>query len=114
MKTVYVIANDGTRLMPTNIRHARRLMKRGEAKIYRYHPFTIQLTRDSEHNVQPIEFKMDTGDRHIGVSVCSEKHEFTSAQYDPLKDETERHDKRMKYRRTRRNRLRHREKRFDN
>jgi len=114
MKTVFVIAKDGTRLMPTNIRHARRLMKRKEAVIYRHEPFTIRLTRESEHNVQNIEFKMDTGDRHIGISVCSEKHEFVSAQYDLLKDETERHNDQRKYRRTRRNRRRYRKPRFNN
>ena len=114
MNTVFVIANDGTRLMPTNIRHARRLMKRKEAVIYKHDPFTIKLTRNSEHNVQDIEFKQDTGDKHIGISVCSEKHEFVSAQYDPLKDETEKHNDQRKYRRTRRNRKRYRKARFDN
>ncbi len=114
MKTVFVIANDGTKLMPTDIRHARRLMKRKEAVIYKHEPFTIRLTRESGHNVQEIEFKMDTGDKHIGVSVCSEKHEFVSAQFDPLKDETERHNDQRKYRRTRRNRRRYRKPRFDN
>ncbi len=114
MKTVFVIANDGTRLMPTNIKRARRLMKRREAVICRHDPFTIKLTRDSEHNVQDIEFKQDTGDKHIGISVCSEKHEYISAQYDPLKDETKKHNDQRKYRRTRRNRRRYRKPRFDN
>ena len=114
MNTVFVIANDGTRLMPTNFRRARKLLKKSDAVIHRHQPFTIKLTRDSEHNVQPIEFKMDTGDKHIGVSVCSEKHEFVSAQYDLLKDETERHNDQRKYRRTRRNRRRYRKPRFDN
>ena len=101
--------------MPTDIRHARRLMRRNEAIIHRRQPFTIRLTRASEHNVQEIEFKQDTGDRHIGISVCSEKHEFVSAQFEPLKDETERHNDRRKYRRTRRNRkTRYRAPRFNN
>ena len=114
MKTVFVIAKDGARLMPTDIRHARRLMKRKEAVIYKHEPFTIRLTRESEHNVQEIEFKQDTGDKHIGVSVCSEKHEFVSAQFDPLKDETERHNDQRKYRRERRNRKRYRKPQFNN
>ena len=58
--TVFVIANDGTRLMPTNIKRARQLLKRKEAVIFKHRPFTIKLTRNSEHNIQDIECCIDT------------------------------------------------------
>ena len=48
------------------------------------------------------------------VSLCTEKQEVVSAQYDLLPDERERHRDRVMYRRNRRGRLRHRKRRFDN
>ena len=112
--TVFVIANDGARLMPTNIKRARKLLKRKEAVIFEHRPFTIKLLRNSEHNIQDIEGSIDAGDKYIGISIKSKKHEFVHAQYDNLKDETERHNDQRKYRRTRRNRLRYRKARFNN
>ena len=114
MQDVFVIALDGTKLMPTNRAKARKLLKKGKAIIYKHSPFAIQLTYESEKNVQPIEFCEDTGATHIGVSIKSEKHEYIHAQYDHLKDETERHNDQRMYRRTRRNRKRYRKPRFDN
>lgn len=111
---VFVIASDGTKLTPTNIKRARKLLKRKEAVIFKHNPFTIKLTRNSEHNVQDVECCIDTGDKHIGISIKSKKHEFVHAQYDNLKDETEKHKDKSKYRRTRRNRLRYRKARFNN
>ena len=114
MNDVFVIALDGTRLMPTNRVKARKYLKAGKAKIYKYSPFTIKLTYESEKNVQPVELCVDTGNAHIGISVKSEKHEYAHAQFDPLKDETVRHNDQRSYRRSRRNRRRYRKPRFDN
>src|SRR5699024_7284671 len=47
-------------------------------------------------------------------SVKSEKHEYLGLQADLLPDETERHNARRKYRRTRRNRKCYRKPRFNN
>ena len=74
MNDVFVIALDGTRLMPTNRAKARKFLKTGKAIIYKHSPFAIQLTYESEKNVQPIEFCEDTGSVSIGVSIKSEKH----------------------------------------
>ena len=114
MQYVFVIAKDGFRLMPTNIRKARKLLEKGKAVIFRHQPFTIQLTGESTHYTQPIEFCEDTGSEHVGVSIKSETHEFVHAQYDHLSDEKENHVHQRTYRRTRRNRKRYRKKRFDN
>lgn len=113
--TICVIAQNGMRLMPTtNIKKVRKLLKNKRAKIIAHEPFTIQLLYKSEINTQPIEIGVDAGYQTIGVSVKSEKHEFISAEYELLKDETERHHDRRMYRQARRNRLRYREPRFNN
>lgn len=101
--------------MPTSNYRARKLLKNGRAEIYAYRPiFTIRLKDRKDGATQPIEYACDTGYRHVGVSIKSEKHEFVHAQYDMLSNEAERHNDCRKYRRTRRNRLRYRKKRFSN
>lgn len=112
---VCVLSNSGERLMPTiRLGKVRRLLKDGKAKIVKHHPFTIQLLYDSETNIQPIEICEDVGYNYIGISVKSQSHEYVSAQYDTLQDEKKCHDDCRRMRRTRRNRLRHRQARFDN
>ena len=113
-KPIFVIASDGTALMPTSAVKARKLLKAKKAIIVSYMPFAIQLTYQSGHNTQPVEICIDTGSEHIGVSVKSEKHEYLHAQFDNLKDEKQRHEARTMYRRKRRNRLRYRKPRFNN
>lgn len=102
---VAVISASGKKLMPTNNRKARKLLKSGRAVIYRYRPmFAIQLLNREDGDVQDIEYKCDTGYLHIGLSTCSQKHEYVNEQRDLLPDEAERHNDCRKYRRTRRNR----------
>ena len=113
--SVAVLSSTGQKLMPTSNYRARKLLKSGRAAIECYRPiFTIRLTDRKEGETQPIEYACDTGYQHVGVSIKSEKHEFVHAQYDMLSNETERHNDRRKYRRTRRNRKRYRKPRFDN
>lgn len=113
--SVAVVDKNGVPLMPTNSYRARKLLKSGRAVIYRYRPiFTICITDREGGDTQPVEYKCDTGYQHIGISICSQKHEYVNAQYDMLPDEPERHNDRRKYRRTRRNRKRYRKPRFDN
>ena len=113
--TVYTVDRNGKPGMPTfNIRKVRRMLKDGRAVIYRHHPFTVMLLYADSLAVQETELCMDAGYEHIGLSVKSEKHEYAHVQYDLLKDEKERRDDRRRYRRARRNRLRHRKPRFDN
>lgn len=112
---VCVLSNNGERLMPTiRLGKVRHLLKGGKAKIVKHHPFTIQLLYDSKTNTQPIEICEDVGYNYIGISVKSQSHEYVSAQYDTLQDEKGCHDSCRKLRRTRRNRLRYRQPRFDN
>lgn len=101
--------------MPTNSYRARRLLKSRRAVIYKYRPvFTIKLADRTDGYTQPIEYKCDTGYQNIGISICSDTKEFVNEQRVLLKDEVKRHSGSRKYRRTRRNRLRYRKKRFDN
>lgn len=112
---IFVIAEDGTKLMPTsNVKKVRKLLRSNRAVICKHNPFTIKLLYETTKNVQPIEFTEDTGYQNIGVSIKSEKHEYVSEERILLTDEGERHNDCRKYRRTRRNRLRYRKPRFNN
>lgn len=115
MDTVAVISASGKKLMPTNSYRARKLLKSKRAVIYKYRPvFTIKLVGRIDGYTQPIEYKCDTGYKNIGISICSDTKEFVNEQRDLLKDEVKKHSGSRKYRKTRRNRLRYRKKRFDN
>ena len=112
---VAVIGSTGKKLQPTSSYRARKLLNSKRAKIYSYRPiFTIRLLDREDGTTQPIELKMDTGYQHIGVSICSEKHEYVNRQYDTLPDEAERHNDCRKYRRTRRNKKKYRKTRWNN
>lgn len=113
---VAVISASGKRLMPTNERKARKLLKSGRAEIHAYRPvFTIRLLEREDGYMQPIEYCCDTGYQHIGISIKSEKREYVGEERCLLADETERHNDRRKYRTARRNRkTRHRKARFSN
>lgn len=113
--TTFVIAEDGTQLMPTfNVKKVRQMLKSGSAVICKHKPFTIQLTYKSSKCTQPIEFKEDAGYQNIGISACSEKHEYISETRVLLNDEVEKHKDCYKNRSKRRSHLRYRKPRFDN
>ena len=112
---VFTVDKHGRPGMPTfNVKKVRKLLKSGKAEIFCYRPFTVRLLYADSLDTQPVELCIDAGDRHIGISVKSEKHEFVHAQYDPLPDEKERHGSRRQYRRTRRGQKRYRKPRFSN
>lgn len=112
--SVAVMSKTGMRLMPTSEYRARKLLKSKKATVYRYNPFTIQLTERETGDVQTVELCMDTGYLHIGTSVKSEKHEYLGVQIDTLTDEKQKHDACRMYRRQRRSRKRYRQSRFNN
>lgn len=115
MLSVAVLSATGIPLMPTTSYRARKLLKRHSAVIEKYRPiFTIRLTNRVSGETQPVEYKCDTGYANIGISIASESKEYVNEQRDMLTNEPERHNDRSKYRRTRRNRKRHRAARFDN
>ncbi|WP_333229841.1 RNA-guided endonuclease IscB [Microcoleus sp. BR0-C5] len=111
---VYVINRKGRPLMPTTPRKARLLLKSGKAKIVRRTPFSIQLIYGSSGYTQPVNLGIDAGYENIGFSPVNENRELIGGELKMLKGISERITERRKYRRTRRNRLRHRKPRFSN
>lgn len=111
---VLVINQHGRSLMPTTPRKARILLKEGRAKIVGRDPFTIQLLYGTRGYTQPITLGIDAGYETIGYSAITEKEELVGGKMNVLSNVSERITERRQYRRTRRNRLRHRAPRFDN
>jgi len=111
---VFVVNKNGRALMPTTPRKARLLIKSGKAKIFKRVPFTIQLIHGSSGYVQDVQAGIDTGYKNIGFSAISSKDELLGGEAKMLDGMSERLKERSMYRTQRRNRLRHRQPRFDN
>jgi hypothetical protein len=114
MQKVLVVNKNGSPLMPTTPRKARKLLESGRAKIYARRPFTIQLLYGCRGYTQPITLGIDAGYQTVGYSAVTEKEELIGGEFKLLEGMSERITERRKYRRTRRNRLRYRKSRFDN
>lgn len=113
---VYIISAEGKPLMPTR-RHGRvrHLLERGEARVVRRTPFTIQLTYETENRTQPITLGIDAGSKHIGLSASTETEELFCAELQPRNDVVKLMDARRAFRCARRNRkTRYRKPRFNN
>lgn len=101
---VFVIAQNGVRLMPTTERKARLLLKTGRAEIFRRMPFTIRLLYQSGTATQKCTLGIDTGESHIGISAVSEGHVLCRTEI-TLRSSMEKRklmETRMSYRRGRR------------
>ncbi|MEQ9671022.1 RNA-guided endonuclease IscB [Coleofasciculus sp. G2-EDA-02] len=114
MTKVLVVNKDSRPLMPTTPRKARKLLEEGRAKVYARRPFTIQLLYACRGYTQPVTLGIDSGYQTVGYSAVTEKEEVIGGEFKLLEGMSERITERRKYRRTRRNRLRHRKPRFDN
>src|SRR5260221_10006695 len=74
MNVVYVLAPDGTPLMPCSCAIARLLLKEGKAKVKRRTPFTIKLWwQPATTYTQPLTLGVDTGSSVIGSAVADEQ-----------------------------------------
>lgn len=70
---IYILAPDGTPLMPTKRkRHVDALVRAGKARIVSQVPFVVQLLYDSGREVQPLLYSVDIGRTHIGIAVIKE------------------------------------------
>ena len=115
MTYVAVLSATGKKLQPTSAYKARKLLKNGRAIIHKYRPmFTIKLVDREDGYTQPIEFKVDTGYNHIGISIVSEKHEYVNEERILLINEVAKHNDKRRYHRSRNIRKRHRKCRFNN
>ena len=69
---IYVLAKDGTPLMPTKRhQHVQKLLKRGRAYVVEHVPFVIRLKYGSPKNVQPLFGGTDPGRTNIGNAVVT-------------------------------------------
>ena len=111
---VYVLNQHGKPLMPCSPRKARILLKSKKAKVVKREPFTIQLLYGSSGYKQDITLGVDAGSKHIGISATTEKKELYAGDLELRNDIVDLLATRRQNRRTRRNRLRYREPRFNN
>lgn len=111
---VYVLNIAGKPLMPCKEAKARKLLKQNKAKIIKREPFIIQLLFECENQTQNITLGVDAGSKHIGLSATTEKKELYAADVELRNDIVDLLSTRRENRRTRRNKLRYREPRFNN
>jgi len=90
--------------MPCSSGKARRLLKKGLAKVVKRKPFTIQLTVMNGGTTQPIVLGVDNGYERIGLSAVTDKREVYSAEIVLRDDIVKLNSERRQYRRCRRNR----------
>lgn len=101
---VFVVNMRGEPLMPCNNQKARKLLKLGKAKIFRYNPFTIQLLYATGEVVQECRVGIDTGARMIGVAITSEDKVLAKGEIELRQDVSENVQSRAQLRRNRRTR----------
>ena len=114
---VYVIAQNGKPLMPTEHHgKVRWLLKRKKARVVRHTPVTIQLLYGTgSERVQPVTLGVDTGYGTAGYSASTEDKVLFEAEEKMRTDIPQLMTERREKRRARRNRkTRYRAPRFDN
>lgn len=112
---VFVLNMRGEPLMPCSQRKARLLLKSNKAVIYKYNPFTIQLTYATGETKQECHIGIDTGSKHIGIAITSEDKVLFKGEVELRQDVKSNLDTKRIYRRNRRNRkTRYRKPRFLN
>ena len=111
---VYVLNIEGKPLMPCKEAKARHLLKDGKAIVVRKEPFTIRLLFEVDNVTQEVSLGIDAGSKHIGVSATTDKKELYAADVELRNDIVDLLSTRRQNRRTRRNRLRYRQPRFNN
>lgn len=105
----------GDPLIPCTQKKARILLKEGKAVIYKYDPFTIQLTYATGETKQDCHIGIDTGSKHIGMAITSENKVLFKGEIELRQDVKSNIDTKHIYRRSRRNRkTRYRQPRFLN
>lgn len=101
----YVIATDGTPLMPCHNAKARILLKDGKAKVIRREPFTIKLLYETTSYTQPLTLGVDTGSGTLGTAVAKDNSDIVyMSEVVVRNDITDKMTRRSKYRKNRRSR----------
>ncbi len=84
---IYVQAQDGTPLMPTQrAGKVRRMLRDGRAVIISHTPFTIRLTYDTTRYTQPVSLGVDAGSKHIGIAATTQSKELYAAEVELRSD----------------------------
>ena len=110
---IYVVDSNGTPLMPTSrLGMVRRWLKTGQAKWFGNSRKTIQFVRPVTTNTQDLTLGVDAG-FNLGLSVVGNNREYYASE-SLRKSEKDRITSRRGLRRSRRNRLRYRQARFNN
>lgn len=101
--------------MPTNrFGKVRRLLKNKLAYVVKRIPFTIKLNYETTNFIQQVNLGIDSGSRHIGISVTTDKKELYASDVEIRNDIVEKLSTRKQLRKCRRQRLRYRKPRFIN
>lgn len=112
---VFVKNIKGEALMPCPNRKARFLLKEGKAKVFKYKPFTIQMTVPTGETKQEIHLGIDTGAIHIGIAATSKNKVLAKGEIELRDDIHKNMESRSILRGSRRNRkTRYRQARFLN
>lgn len=111
---VYVVNQNGHKLMPCTPAKARKLLRAGRAKVAARSPFTIQLLWECEEHVQDVVIGIDKGSHRTGFSCVGEGQILLSGEIQHRIDVKDKMDARRINRRNRRVRLWYRPARFLN
>ena len=71
-QSVYVLSNNGEPLMPCHPALARKLLRKGKAKVKHKEPFTIKLLYDTEPCTKQCTLGIDSGAKIVGAAVYCE------------------------------------------
>lgn len=73
MSSVFVLDTQKRPLNPVHPGQARRLLRTGQAAVWRHYPFTILLKEALPHApVEPLRLKIDPGSKTTGVAILNE------------------------------------------
>jgi N6-L-threonylcarbamoyladenine synthase len=100
---VYVLNMKGKPLMPTTQQKANKLLKKGEVKVVRRFPFTLQMKRATGENRQDINLGVDIGYKNVGLSAGTKKKELYSVEVNLRTDIIKLNSERRMYRKDKRN-----------
>lgn len=72
MSSVFVIDHTKQPQTPVHPAHARRLLKQGQAAVYRRYPFTLILKGQGEGEPAPLRLKLDPGSKTTGLALVND------------------------------------------
>ena len=92
MSFVFVVDTDHRPLDPVHPGHARRLLSRGQAAVWRRYPFTLILKRAvPDAQPQPLRLKIDPGSRTTGLALVTESVTAPAAKQERAEEESAGH-----------------------